>query len=287
MEKSFREFLKTQRFILHCGSTGTELLARGGEMPGGINSILHPDWVFEIHRDYVDAGAKILLTNTFSMNSIYAATHAKGYDWQELNRRGVEISREAADGRAYVLGNLGPIGELLTPFGPLTPEDAFASYRDQAQVLLDGVVDGFSVQTFYHLEELKIAVRAIRSLTDLPIAASVVLDPHGNTMMGDSAQTAYEELLPLGIDIFGHNCGEIDPVALGDVLGPLAETAEIPLSACPNAGLPRSVDGKAVYSMTPAQFREGILYLKSKNIRILGGCCGVNLDHIKAIADLF
>lgn len=287
MEKPFREFLETNKFILHCGSTGTELMKRGGVTPGGVNNILHPDWVYEIHKSYVDAGAKIALTNTFSMNPIYAATHALGYDWREINKTGVEITKKAAAGRSYVMGNLGPIGELLEPFGTLNADAAFEAYKEQAQLLVDGGVDGFSVQTFYHLEELKIAIRAIRAISDLPIMASMVFSKQGTTMMGDSLAKSYEELLPLGVDVFGHNCGEIDLISLADILEPLAKVAEIPLSACPNAGLPKSVNGEAVYAMTPNEFREGIIYLKSKNIRILGGCCGVNIDHIKAIVDLF
>lgn len=287
MEKSFRAYLKEKEFILHCGATGSELIKRGGATPGAVNNVLMPDAVFEIQKSHVDAGAKITLANTFSINPIYAATHAKGYDWEKLNRTGVQITKKAAAGRAYVMGNVGPVGELLEPFGPLKKEDAYESIRQQAVILAEEGIDGFSVQTFYDLNELKVAVKAIRDVSDLPIIASLVFTKQGATMMGDTPEKAYEELLPLGIDVFGHNCGDIDFYSIGDLLAPLAQTAEIPLCVLPNAGLPKSVKGVAVYPMTPAEFREGVLYLKSKNIRVLGGCCGVHVEHIKAVADLF
>lgn len=287
MEKSFRTYLAENPFILHCGATGSELIKRGGATPGVVNNILLPDAVVEIQRGYVDAGAKIVLANTFSANPVYAATHVKGYDWEELNRIGVQLTKKAAAGRGYVMGNVGPVGELLEPYGPIKAEDIFESIRKQAVILAEEGVDGFSVQTFYDLRELKLAVEAIRAVSSLPVIASMVFTKQGATMMGDTPVKAYQELLPLGIDVFGHNCGDIDFISLGDLLAPLAQKAEIPLCALPNAGLPHSVNGVAIYPMTPAEFREGVLYLKSKNIRVLGGCCGVHLEHIKAIADLF
>lgn len=287
MEKSFRTFLAENKFILHCGATGSELIKRGGATPGAINNALLPDAVFEIQKCYADAGAKILLANTFSLNPLYAATHVKGYDWQELNRIGVQITKKAAAGRCYVLGNVGPVGELLEPFGPLKEEEVYESIRQQAVILSEEGVDGFSIQTFYDLRELKVAVKAVRAVSALPVIASMVFTKQGVTMMGDTPEKAYQELLPLGIDVFGHNCGDIDFISLGDLLLPLAQKAKIPLCALPNAGLPQSVNGVAVYPMTPAEFREGILYLKSKNIAVLGGCCGVHVEHIAAVADLF
>ncbi len=287
MEQSFKTFLAENKFILHCGATGTEMIKRGGATPGAVNNALLPEAVFAIQKGYVEAGAKILLTNTFSLNPLYAATHVKGYDWQSLNRIGVQITKKAAAGRCYVLGNVGPVGELLEPFGPLKEEDVYESIRQQAVILAEEGIDGFSIQTFYDLRELKVAVQAVRSVSALPIIANMVFTKQGATMMGDTPEKAYRELLPLGIDAFGHNCGDIDFVSLGDLLAPLAEKAEIPLCALPNAGLPRSVKGVTVYPMTPAEFREGVLYLKSKNIAILGGCCGVHVEHIAAVADLF
>jgi methionine synthase I (cobalamin-dependent) len=287
MEKSFREYLSENKFILHCGATGSEMIKRGGATPGIVNNVLFPDAVLEIQKSYVDAGAVIALANTFGANPLYAATHAKGYDWKELNRLGVQFEKKAAAGRAYVMGNIGPVGELLEPLGSLKTEEVYDSVYQQAEILKKEGIDGFSVQTYYDLNELKATVKAIRAVSDLPIIASMVFTKQGATMMGNTPEKAYRELLPLAIDVFGHNCGDIDFYSLGDLLEPLAKEAEIPLCALPNAGSPRNIDGAAVYPMTPEEFRNGVLYLKSKNIRILGGCCGVHIEHIKAIADLF
>lgn len=287
MEQSLRTFLKTEKPILHCGATGTELMKVGGGTPGAVNTMTMPEKVYEIQKSYVDAGSKISLTNTFSMNPIYASVHVKEYDWKELNRRAVEISRKATDGRAYILGNMGPVGELLAPFGTLKPEEAYEAYRQHAEVLAECGVDGFSIQTFFHLEDMKLAVKAVRDVSDLPIMASLVFNMQGATMMGDTPEACYDALLPLGIDCLGHNCGEIDFYTLGDLLEPLAKKAVIPISACPNAGAPKSVNGVPVYDMDNGEFRRGTEYLMSKGITVLGGCCGVSVEHIRAVADLF
>ena len=287
MEQSLRDFLKTEKPILHCGATGTELMKVGGDTPGAVNTMTMPEKVYEIQKSYVDAGSKISLTNTFSMNPIYASVHVKEYDWQELNRKAVEISKRAADGRAYVLGNMGPVGELLEPFGALKPDDAYDAYRQHAEVLADCGVDGFSIQTFFHLEDMKLAVKAVRDVSDLPVIANLVFNKQGATMMGDTPEACYDALLPLGIDCLGHNCGEIDFYTLGDLLAPLVKKAVIPIAACPNAGAPKSVDGVPVYDMNNEEFRRGIEYLMSKDIAVLGGCCGVSVEHIRAVADLF
>lgn len=287
MEQSLAEFLKTKKPILHCGATGTELMKIGGATPGAINTMTMPEKVFDIHRSYVDAGAKISLTNTFGMNPIYASIHAKGYDWKEINRRGVEITKRASDGRAYVLGNMGPVGEMLEPFGSLKPEDAYDAYRQQAEILTESGVDGFSIQTFFHLEDMKLAVKAVRDVTDLPIMANLVFNHQGATMMGDTPEACYDALLPLGIDCMGHNCGEIDSFTLGDLLEPVVKKATIPIAACPNAGIPKSEDGVPFYDMSVEEFRRGVEYMMDKGITVLGGCCGVNVEHIRAIAALF
>lgn len=283
--KNFQDFLTDEEYILHCGSTGTELMKRGGETPGAISCLTHPEMVLEIQKEYVDTGAKILLSNTFGMNEIYAQNHVKDYyDWQTINTKGVEIARKAAGDKAYVLGNIGPTGELLEPMGKLTPEQAFHSLKKQAEILTAAGADGFSVQTFYDVEELKIAVKAIRAVSQLPIVASIVIEKHGATFMGHTLRKAYEDLKPLGISAIGHNCGGIDFKSLGDIMAPLAKEFTIPLIACPNAGLPRTVKGIPHYDMTPREFAEGIAYLKNSGVKILGGCCGVDRHHIAEAA---
>lgn len=287
MKLSFRDYLKNRSFIRHCGATGTELMKLGGVTPGALNNMVCPEKVYAVQKEYVDAGVEISLTNTFAMNPLYAAVHAKEYDWREINLKGIEIAKKASQGRDYIFGNMGPVGEMLVPFGPLAPEDAYEAYRNHARVFAENDLDGISVQTFFSLDDMVLAVKAIRSITDMPIIASLVFNANGATMMGDTPEKCYDTLKPLGIDVFGHNCGEIDSYTLGDLLAPLAAREELPIIACPNAGVPKSVNGNAVYDVAPEEFYKGITYLKSKGIRILGGCCGVSDTHIRAIADLF
>ncbi len=287
MKKSFREFLKERKLILHCGATGTELMKIGGETPGAVNTITRPQDVLRIQRDYVEAGAKIVLTNTFAMNPLYSDVRCKGYDWALLNRRGVELAEEAAGGEAYVFGNVGPVGEMLEPLGTLKKTDAYEAYGAQIKILADGGADGISIQTFFDLEDMILAVKAVRDYCDLPIIANLVFNQNGATMMGNTPQQCYDALYPMGIDVFGHNCGEIDAFSLGDLFSDLAKKTEIPLVALPNAGIPKTVEGKPVYEMTNEEFRRGTEYLIEKGFTVLGGCCGVNVGHIRAIADLF
>lgn len=282
--KPLKDFLKEERLILHCGGTGPELIKRGGVVPGALSCLLYPDLVRDIQREYVEVGATLIQACTFGMNPIYAKMHIPDYDWEEINRRGVALAKESASGKAYVLANIGPTGLMLEPFGPLTPADAEESFAAQIRILLECGVDGFSIQTFYSLEELAAAVRAVRRYSDLPVIASVVLNPNGATLMGETLEQAYETLMPLGIESLGHNCGDISAERLAELMAPLAASAEIPLIACPNAGVPRVVEGKAVYDMTPEEFASGIAILKSCGIRILGGCCGTDRHHIAAAA---
>lgn len=282
--KQLNDYLREEPWILHCGATGTELIKRGGKTPGGISNLLYPDLVREIQREYVDVGAKLILSCTFSMNPIYAQNHVPDYDWREINRRGVALAREVVEDRAYVLGNVGPTGLMMEPFGPLTEDAAEKAFSDQAKVLLEGEIDGFSVQTFFSLTELVAAIRGIRRLSDLPIVASVVLNSNGATLMGESLEQVYETLMPLGINVLGHNCGDISFHALAEIMAPLAAKAEIPLLACPNAGIPKIVEGTTVYDMSPEEFAQGIGILKAKGIRVLGGCCGTDHRHIAAAA---
>lgn len=280
--KAFADFLKTGKTMLQNGGTGTELIRRGGDTPGGVSVITHPDMVEEIHREYVDVGAEILLTCTFSMTEPYAKSHAPNIDWRKSNADAVVLARNAAQDKAYVLANLGPIGQLMEPMGDLTETAAVEAFEAQTRILAGGDIDGFSVQTFYDINEMKCAIQGIRNVSDLPIICSMVIEPNGRTFMGYSLEQAYEMLMPLGIQCIGHNCGNIDAFTLGDILAPLVKAFDIPLMACPNAGIPQIKDGEPIYHMTPEEFAKGACYLEEKGVKLIGGCCGVNRDHIKA-----
>ncbi len=142
---------------------------------------------------------------------------------------------------------------------------------------------GFVVQSFYSLPEIVEAIIAVREVSDLPILASMVFGRGGKTFMGHGLEESYHKLLPLDISCFGHNCGEITPEDLAVLMEPLAKTAKIPLCACPNAGLPRMVQGKTFYDMTPEAFAVGMEAVYHSGVQLLGGCCGTRPEHIRAM----
>ena len=284
MKQPLREALRSGRTLIHCGGTGTELMKRGGVTPGGISNLDYPDIVRAIERDYLAAGADVLLTNTFSMNAYYAQSHVPDHDFRTINREGARITCEEATDDTYVCACIGPVGELLIPFGPADPDVVYAVFREQAELLQTQPVDAFSIQTFYSLDELELAVRAVRDCSELPVIASLVLDPRGYTLMGDTLDTAYARLKPYGIDVLGHNCGEIDGFELAEVFERFGARGEIPLAALVNAGKPQLVDGQMHYDMSPELFTEGCLRLVEAGVQIIGGCCGTTPAHIAALS---
>lgn len=283
MKVSLKERLLKKDLLLMSGATGTELIKRGGVMPGGINNLRHPETVAAIQREYQKAGAELFLTNTFSMNRLYCKGHLPDSDYREINRRGLEIALAAARAEDYVCGNIGPVGELLQPFGAVREEDVYDAFQEQARLLSSGAIDGFSIQTFYHLAELVLAVKAVRSVSDLPILASLVLTPTGATMMGDTLDAAYEQLNPLGVEALGHNCGEIEAELLGVLFDGFTQRGAIALISCLNAGQPRLRGTETVYDMEPAAFAEGALLMRGKGATVIGGCCGTTPAHIDAM----
>lgn len=283
MKTPFRDRLQHRDLMIMTGATGTELIKRGGVMPGGVNNMVCPEEVVAVHREYQLAGAEIFLTNTFSMNEFYCETHTPEYDWEEINQIAVKMSMENAREGDYICGNMGPVGEFLQPLGMATRDEVFDAFQKQARVLAEGGVDGFALQTFYYLEELALAVEAVRSVSDLPILANIVLTDVGATIMGDTLNAAYERLSPLGIDALGHNCGDIDGFRLGELLEDFNYKGEISLASAVNAGQPKLRDGETVYEMTPEEFARGAVFLRDRGVNVIGGCCGTTKEHIAAV----
>lgn len=288
MRMLLSERLKSKQPLLYCGAVGSELISRGSPAPSGISNLLNPDMVSALDQEYRDAGAEVLRTNTFSMNRVFAKTHLKGHDYREINLRGCQITRKVAGDDLYVLGNMGPTGEMLPPLGTADPDDVYKAFREQAELLLqDGCIDGFTIMTFYSLPELELAVQAVRDVSELPIAASLVLNAKGRTMMGDSLEGAYKTLAPYNISLLGHNCGDITGKELAVVFEQFTARNDIDLIAFTNGGLPKLQEGKTVYDMPPEEFAENNLPLLKMGVKMIGGCCGTNPSHIASLAKLF
>ena len=272
------------------GAMGTELIARGIEA-GKCNDYLNvesPDIVSDIHRAYIEAGSDAVLTNTFGANKYALGLHGFAEMVEKINTTGARIARRAAGEEKYVLGDIGPSGDFLEPLGPLKAGELKAAFAEQAQSLLAGGVDGFIIETMTALDEVQIAIEAVKSISDLPVFVSLSYDPAGEkfrTMMGIAPADAADKLLPLGIDAIGFNCGSLSMeqyVSLAQIY--VSETkGEVAILAEPNAGKPELVDDQVIYKVSSKDFASSAEKIHLAGVNIIGGCCGTTPEHIEAV----
>ena len=272
--------------VITDGAWGTQLQARGlpvGACPDEWN-LSNPDMVEDVARGYVEAGSRVILSNTFGANRILLKRHGLDDRAVEIARAGAAISRRAAGSRAKVFASIGPTGAILM-MGEVDESDVFHAFREQAIALAEGGADALVVETMSEIEEACIAIRAARE-TGLPVAACMVYDSGPNsdrTMMGATPESAAEALVEAGADIIGANCG-VGPSAMLPICRRLKAATNLPLWVKPNAGLPEMVDGKVVYHVAPAEFAETALELAKAGASFLGGCCGTSPAFIAALA---
>ena len=287
---SLRERIHGGLFLLD-GAMGTELIARGIEA-GTCNDYLNiesPDTIFDIHRSYFQAGSDAVLTNTFGANKYALGRHGFAERSEEINTAAAQIARRAAGEEKYVLGDIGPSGDFLQPLGNLKPEELKEAFAAQVQALLAGGVDGFIIETMTALDEITIAIEAVKSVCDLPVFASMAFDKAGEdfrTMMGVDPAAAVAQITALGVDAVGFNCGGFNMeqyVGLAKVYASEVK-GQVPILAEPNAGKPELVDDKAVYRVSPAEFAAVAEKIYSAGVNIIGGCCGTSPAHIEAMA---
>lgn len=243
-----------------------------------------PAEIERIHRAYVDAGARIIESNTFGANPVKLREYGLEEETFRLNSRGAAIARRAAGDRALVAGSLGPTGALLRPLGNLSFQDFYDAFRIQAEGLADGGADLFLVETMMELSELKAACLAVRD-TDpsKPLVAQMTFGENGRTVMGSSPEIAASVLEALGADTIGANCST-GPESLLEVVRAMGRVTARPLSALPNAGLPVLEDGRCVYRQTPEEMAAYAAGFVEAGARILGGCCGTTPAHTAALA---
>jgi 5-methyltetrahydrofolate--homocysteine methyltransferase len=284
--KSLRQRLLDDELLIADGAAGTMLMAAG--LPPGASPEVwneeRPDAILALHRAYVAAGSQVILTNTFGSSRIKLAKQGLEARVRELNLAGAALARQAAGRRAYVAGDLGPSGELMEPFGRLTPDTAVEAFSEQAALLAEGGVDAIWIETMMDLKEAKAAVVGARRATELPIFCSLSFGPKGRTMMGDSARQAAEELWPMGLDAIGANCGEGLEVVETVLSQFRVALPNAPLIAKPNAGLPRMSGGQTVYDTGPEQFAGRLADFTRLGARIIGACCGSSPEFIAALA---
>jgi 5-methyltetrahydrofolate--homocysteine methyltransferase len=265
---------------------GTELIAAGlaaGECPETWN-ISRPEAIRAIHAAYLAAGARIATTNTFGANRKKLAVYGLGGAVAELNQAAALLSREAvkaADQDALVAGDLGPTGEFVEPFGPLSFAEAYDVYREQSEALVAGGVDFILLETFSDLGEARAAVLAARD-AGVPVAGTFTFDVHGRTLLGADPETVAVVLEGLGAVFVGANCS-LGPQELVPLVRRMAAAARGPVAVQPNAGLPRLLAGRAVYPEGPEEFGRAGEELLAAGAWLIGGCCGTTPEHIRAL----
>lgn len=284
---SLLQRLQSGDVLVSDGATGTNLFARGlsrGQSPE--HWVLElPEQILQLHRDFLAAGSDIILTSTFGGSSVrLRGTSIEGRA-VEVNQRAAALALQASqDTTSLVGGSIGPLGQLLKPLGPLTPEEAFTSYAEQAKALSDAGVDFLVIETQFDLAEATAAIQAARSVSSLPLVASFSYDRGKKTMMGVSPARAGAELTNLQVDVIGINCGRSLEENLAN-LHDLRQVVSLPIWFKPNAGLPRVDDnGNTLYELTPQQMGDLVPAWLAGGAQVVGGCCGTSPAHLQQIA---
>ncbi|WP_079910339.1 bifunctional homocysteine S-methyltransferase/methylenetetrahydrofolate reductase [Paenibacillus sp. 32352] len=283
MKLELREALR-QHILVGDGAMGTYLYQLG--FPVGISyeelNLLKPDVIMDVHRRYYEAGARLIETNTFSANREKLSKYGLEQDVEAINRAGVELARKAVGKDAYVVGAIGSIraGKRKNVRTTKVKEDI----RQQIEILLDTQVDGLLLESFYDLEEMLIALKIIRKLSDIPVICQFATEGTGTTHDGVTLPEAFAKLKQHGADVVGFNCRS-GPNGLLRSLEKVAGMSDpLPYSVFPNAGIPDYVDGRFTYAATPQYFAETALKFADLGVRIIGGCCGTTPEHVAAMA---
>jgi methionine synthase I (cobalamin-dependent) len=280
----FKDHLSQNGILIADGATGTTLQQAGlppGAAPERWN-LENPDAVRTLHRQYIEAGANLILTNTFGGSRPRLEMEGLGAQVHEINLTAARLAREVAGDEVLVLGDMGPTGELLQPMGKLSYEDAVAAFAEQATALAEGGVDAILIETMSDLNEAKAAVEGARQVTDLPILATMSFDTHGRTMMGVKPADAARELWAMGVDVVGANCGRTLSENLDAIRQMREALPEATLMAKPNAGLPHMEGSESVYDVTPETMADYARRFAELDVKIFGGCCGSTPQHIQA-----
>jgi homocysteine S-methyltransferase len=284
-ERTLRDLIADGRVHVFDGAMGTMLYAKGVFINVCYDelNLRSPDLVRDVHRAYVRAGAEILETNTFGANPVKLAHYGLAAETHAINQKAAELAREAAGSRALVAGAIGPLGVRLEPFGETARAEAFEFFRTQAQGLCDGGVHGFVLETFSDLDEIHEALRAVRAVCDLPVFAQMTIQEDGNTAYGTDPEAVARALDGFGADVVGLNCS-VGPQGVLEAIERMARVTSRPLSAQPNAGLPREVGDRRMYMASPEYTGEYAKRLVEAGARFVGGCCGTTPEHIKTVA---
>jgi homocysteine S-methyltransferase len=279
----FKEALD-QRVLVCDGAMGTMLYSKGVFINKSFDALnlSRPELVEEVHQDYVRAGADIVETNTFGANRIKLGSFGLGDSLVAINVEGVRIARRAAGERAYVAGSIGPLGIRIEPWGKTGIDEAREYFVEQVRALVEGGVDLFVLETFRDLNEIGAAIDAVRSVSDLPIVAQMTTEEDGNTLDGTPPERFAPELEQRGATVIGVNCA-VGPAPMLETIERMEAVTRVRLSAQPNAGKPRDVEGRNIYLCSPEYMASYARRFILHNVRLVGGCCGTTPEHIRQI----
>src|SRR5947209_2654639 len=282
----FKELIESDHIAVFDGAMGTMLYSKGVYINRSYDelNLTNPDLVRAVHEEYVRAGAEVIETNTFTATAHKLQQYGLEGRLRDINVAAARIAREAACGRCYVAGAVGPLGLRIEPYGPTSFDEAKEMFKDQIGALLEGGVDLFVLETFSDISQLRQAIRAVQELCDLPIVAQMTIMPDGNTTFGTTPEVFTTRLDEWGADVIGLNCG-VGPAIVLTGIEKMRAVTNKKLSAQPNAGLPRDVQGRQFYMCSPEYMAKFAKRLIQAGAKFIGGCCGTTPAHIKLISD--
>ena len=284
--EDFKNILASDHISVFDGAMGTMLYAKGVYINRSYDelNLSNTDLVRGIHEEYIRAGAEIIETNTFGATAHNLQQYGLEGSLRLINIAAARIAREAAGERCYVAGAIGPLGLRIEPYGPTSFDEAKDMFKDQAAALLEGGVDIFVLETFSDISEIRQAIRAVRELCALPIIAQMTILPDGNTSYGTTPELFSARLDEWGADVIGLNCG-VGPSTILTAIEKMRAVTTRKLSAQPNAGLPRDVQGRQFYMCSPEYMAKYAKRLIQAGVKFIGGCCGTTPSHIRLISD--
>jgi homocysteine S-methyltransferase len=273
-----------ERVLVCDGGMGTMLYAQGVFINRSFDSLnlSDPARVVAVHEAYAQSGADVIETNTFGANRIKLRAFGLADRLHEINHAGARLAREGARDSAYIAGAMGPLGLRIEPWGRMGRDEAGEYFREQAQALVDGGVDLFILETFRDLNEIRAAIAAVRSICALPIVAQMTIEDDGNTLDGTAPEQFAPALQESGANLIGLNCS-IGPAHMLETLERMTASTTVGLSAQPNAGRPRDVEGRTIYLTSPEYMASYARRFAERRVRLVGGCCGTTPDHIAQI----
>ena len=288
----FSDWLASGEPILADGAMGTQLHARGVPFDACFDelNLSRPDLILDIHREYLEAGARIIETNTFGANQHKLSSHGLEDQVAEINAAGAALAKQAIDeigADALVAGSVGPLGVRLAPFGRVKPEEAFEAFKEQITALEQAGADLISLETQSDLYELREGIQASKVVGDLPVIASVTFTRDDRTLLGDTPAQTAKSLWEAGADVIGANCSEGPAQLLRIIQAMRRAVPEAKFSVMPNAGWPEQVGGRIMYPATADYFADYARAYAEVGASIIGGCCGTTADHIAHMREAF